>query len=137
MLGARRDALVLDEKSVLEVAARLFRGVSDPARWALLRHLTLGDHRVVDLTEQLALAQSTVSRHLACLRDCGLVNSRPQGQASVFCLTHPDAVMALLGSAERLLALTGSSVTLCPVHRSAAHPTQEVSAAVSDSEPFS
>jgi hypothetical protein len=24
----------------------------------------------------------------------------------VFCLTHPDAVMALLGAAERLLALT-------------------------------
>jgi DNA-binding transcriptional ArsR family regulator len=137
MLGAGRDAPMLDERSALEFAAHLFRGVSDPARLAILRHLTLGDHRVVDLTEHLGLAQSTVSRHPACLRDCGLVNSRPQGQASVFCLPHPDAVMDLLGAAERLLALTGDSVTLCPVYGSAANPTQEVAAAVSDPEPFS
>lgn len=35
--------------------------------------------RVVDLTRVLGLAQSTVSGHLACLRDCGLVTARPAG----------------------------------------------------------
>lgn len=49
----------------------------------------------MDLTRHLGLAQSTVSKHLACLRDCGLVTSRPEGRASVFSLTHPEAIREL------------------------------------------
>ena len=75
---------------------------------------------MVDLTEHLGLAQSTVSKHLACLRDCGLVESRPQGRASLFSLTHPTATLALLAAAERLLGLTGDAVVLCPNYGEAA-----------------
>ena len=99
---------------MLTAAACLFHGFSDPSRLAILRHLALGEHRVVDLTAHLGLAQSTVSKHLACLKDCGLVTSRPQGRASVFSINHTDAVMDLLAAAERLLDLTGDAVTLCP-----------------------
>jgi DNA-binding transcriptional ArsR family regulator len=60
------------------------------------------------------LAQSTVSAHLACLRDCGLVTSRPQGRASMFSLAAAPELMAVLGAAERLLAMTGDAVQLCP-----------------------
>ena len=70
----------------------------------------------MELTEHLGLAQSTVSKHLACLRDCGLVTSRPQGRASVFSLTRPEALADLLAAAERLLELTGDAVALCPVY---------------------
>jgi len=83
------------------VAACLFHGFSDPSRLAILRHLAMGQHRVVELTADLGLAQSTVSKHLACLRDCGLVTSRTQGRASVFSLNHTDALMDLLAAAER------------------------------------
>lgn len=103
-----------DEAGALTAAACLFHGFSDPSRLAIVRHLALGEHRVVDLTSHLDLAQSTVSKHLACLRDCGLVSSRPQGRASMWSLNHADMVIALLSSAERLLALTGDAVTLCP-----------------------
>ncbi|MEV0890842.1 metalloregulator ArsR/SmtB family transcription factor [Promicromonospora sp. NPDC050262] len=114
------------ESEAMVVAACLFHGFSDPSRLAILQHLALGEHRVVDLTGHLGLAQSTVSKHLACLRDCGLVESRPQGRASVFSLTHPEATLAVLASAEKLLALTGDAVALCPVYGvdgSAVHPT--------------
>ena len=67
----------VDELAALTAAACLFRSLGEPARLAILRHLALGEHRVVDLTAHLALAQSMVSVHLACLRDCGLVESRP------------------------------------------------------------
>ncbi len=93
--------------------AALFHGLADPARLAILDHLALGEHRVVDLTAHLGLAQSTVSAHLACLRGCGLVVSRPQGRASVHSIAHPE-VLELLRAGERLLAATGSSATLCP-----------------------
>lgn len=94
-------------------AVCLFRSLADPARLAILRHLVLGEHRVVELTRHLGLAQSTVSGHLACLRDCGLVSSRPQGRASVYSLARPE-LLELLTAAERVLAATGSAVTLCP-----------------------
>jgi len=105
----------------LAAAACLFHGFSDRSRLIILQHLLLGEHRVVELTEHLGLAQSTVSKHLACLKDCGLVSSRPQGRASVFSVAHPDATTDLLVSAERLLELTGFAVTLCPTHGVSAH----------------
>ena len=102
--------------AALSPAASLFRGLGDPARLAILRHLAGREQRVVDLTAQLGLAQSTVSAHLACLRDCGLVASRPQGRASVFSLQARPEVLAVLATAERLLEVTGDAVDLCPTY---------------------
>jgi len=107
--------------SPLVAAACLFHGFSDISRLVILQHLLLGEHRVIELTEHLGLAQSTVSKHLSCLKDCGLVSSRPQGRASVFTVTHPEATADLLTAAERLLGLTGYAVTLCPNHGVNAH----------------
>lgn len=98
----------------MALAAALFHGLSDPSRLAILQHLSLGEHRVRDLTEHLGLAQSTVSAHLACLRDCGLVVSRPQGRASMFSLTSAPELLGVLDAAERLLATSGYAVALCP-----------------------
>ncbi|MCC2592489.1 metalloregulator ArsR/SmtB family transcription factor [Tessaracoccus sp. OS52] len=111
MLTAGGDVSLLEG---LPVAAALFHGLSDPSRLAILQHLTLGEHRVRDLTEHLGLAQSTVSGHLACLRECGLVVSRPEGRASVFSLTSAPEVLGVLAAAERLLEATGQGVALCP-----------------------
>lgn len=82
----------------------------------ILEHLLSGEHRVVDLTSHLGLAQSTVSKHLACLRDCGLVESRAVGRSSVFTLSQPTLVTALLGSAQALLTATGDAVTSCATY---------------------
>lgn len=111
---AEADPLV-DEARASEAAASLFRGMSDPSRVAILRHLLLGEHNVAQLTKHLGLAQSTVSRHLICLRDCGLVESRPVGRSSVFSVTQPAAVRRVFAATEDLLAATGDAVLLCPV----------------------
>lgn len=105
----------------LSAAACLFRSLGDPARLAILRHLALGEHKVVDLTAHLGLAQSTVSAHLGCLRDCGLVASRPQGRASMWSLNHTASLLDMLSAAERLLAATGDAVALCPTYGEAAN----------------
>jgi len=97
-------------------AACLFHGFSDPNRLAILRHLLAGEHRVVDLTARLGIAQSTVSKHLACLRDCGLVTSRPAGRASVYSVAYPAELSELLTAAERLLVLTDEAVAACATH---------------------
>ena len=97
----------------LAAAAALFHGLADPTRLAVLRRLAGGEARIVDLTEQLGLAQSTVSAHVACLRDCGLVQGRPEARQMFYSLTRPE-LNQLLRAAEGLLAATGSRVSLCP-----------------------
>lgn len=101
--GHRHAAL--DPADGTEVAARLFHGLSDPGRLRILRHLELGEHRVVDLTSHLGLAQSTVSAHVACLRDCGLLDVRHEGRSSYYRLAHPDATHALLATGARLVGI--------------------------------
>ena len=104
------------ERAALGPAAALFHSLADPARLAIVQHLAAGGRaRVVDLTGQLGLAQSTVSKHLACLRHCGLVQVRPVGRASVYSLAQP-ALNDLLASAEAVLAATGNAVALCPTY---------------------
>jgi ArsR family transcriptional regulator, cadmium/lead-responsive transcriptional repressor len=99
----------------LTPAAALFRSLGDPVRLAIVQRLARGEARVVDLTGVLGLAQSTVSKHLACLRDCGLVAFRAEGRQSFYALTRPE-LLDLLRSAEGLLAATGNAVALCPVY---------------------
>ncbi len=97
----------------LAPAAALFHSLGDPARLAIVRRLADDEARVVDLTAELGLAQSTVSKHLSCLRDCGLVEVRAEGRASVYSLAQP-ALVELLSAAETVLADTGNAVALCP-----------------------
>ncbi|SDM88102.1 transcriptional regulator, ArsR family [Lentzea albidocapillata subsp. violacea] len=104
---------VLPEQGDLSAAVALFHGLSDGTRLAIVRRLAHGEARVADLVEQLGSAQSTVSAHVACLRDCGLVVGRPQGRQVFYSLTRPE-LMDLLASAETLLAATGNAVALCP-----------------------
>jgi DNA-binding transcriptional ArsR family regulator len=110
----------------LTAAVALFRSLGDPARLAIVARLAAGEARVVDLTRALGLAPSTVSKHLACLRGCGLVDYRAEGRQSFYGLSRPE-LLDLLGSAERLLAETGDAVALCPVY---GEPAPTVRAAV-------
>jgi DNA-binding transcriptional ArsR family regulator len=96
-------------------AVALFRSVADETRLRIVQRLAAGEARVVDLTGELGLAQSTVSKHLACLRDCGLIDYRVAGRQSFYALTRPE-LMDLLQAAEGVLAATGSAVALCPTY---------------------
>ena len=93
--------------------AALFRGLADRSRLAIVQHLLLGEHRVVDLVGHLGLAQSTVSKHLACLLDCGIVTVRTEGRSSYYALAHPDTTLDLLAAAERLLGVTNDAAAHC------------------------
>jgi ArsR family transcriptional regulator, cadmium/lead-responsive transcriptional repressor len=114
-MAMNRADRILSARVALAPAAALFRGLADPTRLAIVRFLARGEARVVDLTAELGLAQSTVSAHLACLRDCGLVSGRPQGRQMFYALARPE-LMDLLAAAERLLDATGEAIALCPVY---------------------
>ena len=103
-----------EERAGLAPAAMLFHRLSEPNRLLILRHLLGGEHSVRELTEHLGLAQSTVSAHLACLLDCGLVGSRPQGRSTRWSTRNDADLIGLLNASERLLEATEYAVVLCP-----------------------
>ena len=100
----------------VQVAAKLFRGFSEPVRLAILVELAQGERRVTDLVRLVGGSQANVSGHLACLKDCGLVVDRPEGRQVFYRIAVPD-VVHVLRSAEALLAVTGHRIELCPNHR--------------------
>ena len=112
-------------------AVQLFKALADETR---LRSLNLVGHReicVCHIVEALGLGQSKVSRHLAHLRNAGLVNDRRDGLWMYYSLAEPkgylhEQVLALLKrsgcelpmAAEDLQALegVGKCSELCPDH---------------------
>lgn len=116
-----RAALAGDD---LDPATALFHSLSDSARLKIVRRLAQGEQRVADLVGELGLAQSTVSAHVACLRECGLVEGRPVGRQMFYRMARPELV-ELLAAAERVLAATGYAVTLCTTYGSGTPPASE------------
>jgi ArsR family transcriptional regulator, cadmium/lead-responsive transcriptional repressor len=90
----------------------LFRGLSDPSRLALIEQLVRRDVRVSDLAEATGLSQPNVSKHLACLWDCGLVERERRGREIHYRLV--PGLNELLSAADTVLATTGERVLACP-----------------------
>jgi ArsR family transcriptional regulator len=63
----------------MKTTARLFKALSDETRLRILCLLLDGELCVCDIREVLQLPQSTVSRHLAYLKNSGWVDDRRCG----------------------------------------------------------
>ena len=113
MKSGRPTSPTAASRDELAGAVALFHSLSDPTRLAIARHLARGEARVVDLTRELGLPQSTVSSHLACLRECRLITGRPEGRQMFYALAVPE-LLDLFAAAETVLAATGNAVALCP-----------------------
>lgn len=92
--------------------AKLFRGFADPSRLGILEALRRGPMTVSEIVEATGLSQPNVSNHLACLRDCGLVGSEPDGRYTRYRLSD-RRVAALLRQADELLAEVARGVYEC------------------------
>lgn len=64
---------------VYEARARIVKALAHPSRLLMLDILQEGERCVCELTEQVGADQSTVSRHLAVLKNTGLVEDRKEG----------------------------------------------------------
>ena len=109
---AMNKNVALDELAT-EAYAHLFQAFADPTRLAILQHLASGEHRVRDLVDHMGLAQSTVSKHLRFLVECGLITPRPEGRATWYALAEPALLKILIAAAEKMLEATGNAAQLC------------------------
>ena len=62
-----------------EARARIAKALGHPTRLMLLDMLKARETCVCELTEALGVDQSTVSKHLAILKEAGLVAGRKEG----------------------------------------------------------
>ena len=72
----------MDEK----LLSNYLRAIGDSTRLKILRLLAAGELTVSEIVEELGLSQSTISRHLALLRQVGFVSDRRQGQQVFYSL---------------------------------------------------
>ena len=74
-----------------EQMASMFKALGHPARVNIINYLIKIDRCLCgDIVELLPLAQSTVSQHLKCLKEAGLVKGEVEGPKTCYCL---DKVM--------------------------------------------
>lgn len=93
----------------------LFRGLADPARLSCLLAVREHPRTVNEVVTVTGLSQPNVSKHLACLRDCELVQAERSGRFVSYHLAHAH-VEALLQAAEVLLSEVGEQVSACPTY---------------------
>jgi DNA-binding transcriptional ArsR family regulator len=73
----------------LDLLASRFRALSEPVRLRLLNRLMQGEHTVGELVEASESGQANVSKHLAVLRDAGMVGTRKEGLSTVCFIADP------------------------------------------------
>ena len=96
----------------VELVAKFFRALGDPARLRLLEFLLDAEHTVTECTDRLGLSQGRVSAHLACLADCGYVQVRRSGRFAYYRVADPR-VADLVTLARSLAADNAAALFDC------------------------
>jgi DNA-binding transcriptional ArsR family regulator len=101
----------------VELVAKFFRALSDPARLRLLEFLLPAEHTVSECVQHIGLSQGRVSAHLACLADCGYVQVRRSGRFAWYKVADPrvtDLVMLARSLAADNAAALADCVRITP-----------------------
>ena len=111
----------ITEEMIERVVERL-RAIADETRVRLLLRLQQGPCNVTTLTDELAIGQASVSKHLSVLRQAGLVAVERRGTNSVYriadesvfdmCRIVCDGVLRHLRRQQELLASMSEETSL-------------------------
>lgn len=80
-------------KEVYEMQSQLCQAMGHAARLEIIHVLQDGPQHVLGLARVIGLSQGTLSRHLAVLRNIGLVTVQRQGQENIYQLANPKIVI--------------------------------------------
>jgi DNA-binding transcriptional ArsR family regulator len=108
----RAAALLPTQPGGVEMVAKFFRALGDPARLRLLEFLLHEEHTVTECVEHIGLAQGRVSAHLGCLSDCGYVQVRRAGRFAHYRVADPR-VAELVLLARSLAADNAAALAQC------------------------
>lgn len=103
--------------------AKLFRGLADPSRLAVLDALQDGPRCVSEVVAATGLSQPNASAHLACLGECGLVSRERRGKFVYYAIAD-KRVIKVLEEAEGILQGVGTHIYQCTRYALPAPPAR-------------
>lgn len=89
----KKQSIVTDKEKEFDTEsfASLCKALGHPARVMIINYLKRIDQCLCgDIVDLLPLAQSTVSQHLKCLKEAGLIKGEVEGPKTCYCI---DKVM--------------------------------------------
>ena len=89
----------------LEHRARVMKALAHPSRLFIVDELSRGERCVCELTEMIGVDVSTVSKHLAVLREAGLVLDERRG-VQIFYRLRVPCILNFFGCVEAVLEET-------------------------------
>ena len=109
------------ELTDVEPLARVFAGISEPARLHILLLLLDNEYNVSELVSRTGISQGRASIHLQCLRHCGFVTSERRGKF-VYYRVRDGRVRELIQRAQEFAADYCAELASCGVlNREAAY----------------
>jgi DNA-binding transcriptional ArsR family regulator len=100
-MGERRQ-LRGETRTRMEAQARVMKALAHPSRLFIVDELSRGERCVCELTEMIGADVSTVSKHLALLKQAGVVLDERRGQQVFYRLRVP-CILTFFGCVEAVL----------------------------------
>ncbi|MDD3732852.1 MAG: metalloregulator ArsR/SmtB family transcription factor [candidate division Zixibacteria bacterium] len=91
--------------ALYEARAKIFKAMAHPSRLIIVDELSHGEKCVCELTALIGADVSTVSKHLALLKNAGIVNDRKHGN-QVFYTLRVLCVLNFFNCVETVLKTT-------------------------------
>lgn len=101
MPGTRKEIDSATLRQNAEAASQLLKTIANPHRLMILCTLLDGELSVGELNDRIAISQSTLSQHLAILRNSGHVTTRREAQ-TIFYSLHSREVALLMDCLYRI-----------------------------------
>ena len=83
------------DNMAFKIKADFLKGLAHPIRLQIIEYLKNGEASVGKLVQELEVEQSNLSRHLATLRDLGVLEAR-QEKTSVYYAIHDQDIFKIL-----------------------------------------
>ena len=103
---SEKEKLKGQTKVRMEERARVMKALAHPSRLFIVDELSHGERCVCELTDMIGADVSTVSKHLALLRQAGLVLDEKRGQQVFYRLRVP-CILNFFGCVEAVLEEVG------------------------------
>jgi len=93
---------IAPDEIVFRLKADFLRSLGHPARLSIIEYLKKGEAMVGQMVNDLGIEQSALSRHLAVLRQAGILTSR-QEKANVYYAIKDQDILSILRQVAEML----------------------------------
>jgi DNA-binding transcriptional ArsR family regulator len=94
--------MTANEKLILTAKAKVLKALAHPTRLWITEQLAEGEHCVCEFVDLIDADFSTVSKHLAVLREAGIVEDEKRGKQVYYRLKVP-CVLSFMNCVEAVL----------------------------------